>query len=158
MLSGNLSFSQLTPIEQLAFNIAGLNIGATFKKIVNSAEVKSLIIKLNTDNQLFKKGENSLGVRLDAIGGGYAGFTIEEKKRKGQPFDRVTLNDTGDFYGSWTVNATVNYIDINADPIKEDANLFTEWGSDIVGLNEENLQLVTEIILKEIIRFFKSQI
>jgi hypothetical protein len=70
-----------------------------------------------------------------------------EKRKKGQPTDRVTLKDTGDFYSSFQVLPFKGGFIIDADPIKEDTNLFDRYGEDILGLNDENLQLIIKFYL-----------
>lgn len=101
------------------------------------------IIELNTQSQLFDKGIDSTGRSLEDVGGGYSPYTIEIKKSKGQPTDRVTLKDTGDFYQSFRV-----YLDsrsdlvITADTIKDTTDLLREWGKDIIGLTQDSLELL----------------
>lgn len=101
------------------------------------------IIELNTQSQLFDKGIDSTGRSLEDIGDGYSPYTIEIKKSKGQPTDRVTLKDTGDFYQSFRV-----YLDsrsdlvITADTIKDTTDLLREWGKDIIGLTQDSLELL----------------
>ena len=46
-------------------------------------------------------GKQSDGTDIERIGVAYQGYaptTIQIKQRKGQPTDRITLKDTGDFY------------------------------------------------------------
>jgi hypothetical protein len=43
----------------------------------------------------------------------YSDFTIEMKKLKGQPYDRVTLQDTGDFYRG--IKSDVNGLTIDTE-------------------------------------------
>ena len=103
--------------------------------------------------QLFS-GKDSLDVKLSDIGGGYSDFTLElhpEKQR-----DIVNLYDTGEFHKSITVTVDTSLLQIDADPIKTDENgnqtdLFEEWGEDIIGLNEENLQQLIEVIKTKLI-------
>jgi hypothetical protein len=56
-------------------------------------ETKEKIVELNQE-QLFA-GKRSDGSNIRPA---YSGFTINEKEKKGQPYDRVTLKDTGAFY------------------------------------------------------------
>jgi hypothetical protein len=37
-----------------------------------------------------------------------------------------------------------NYFEIDADPIKENANLFTKYGEGVIGLTEESLEKLRE--------------
>lgn len=134
-------------LEQLARSVIALDEVQIAILALNQPDVKNLIIKLNTQDQLFKKGEDSRRISLEDIGGPYSDFTVEIKKAKGQPVDRVTLKDTGDFYESFVVRITNDAgIEIDADPFKDDTNLFQEWGIDILGLNEENLQKIIDVM------------
>ena len=76
-------------------------------------------------------------------------FTIEEKKSKGQPTDRITLKDTGDFYKSWKITKTNTGLLISINPIKDDTNLLEEWG-EMRGLTKENKAILNEQILPTI--------
>lgn len=116
--------------------------------------VKEEIVQLNTIDQLFDKGIDSLNKSL----GKYTSFTIELKKAKGQKTSNITLKDTGDFYRSFKVEATKDSIKINANPIKEDNNLFDDFGAEIVGLTTQNRMRVSEMILNNIIIYVKKQL
>lgn len=104
------------------------------------------IIELNTQNQLFDKGIDSTGKLLSDIGGEYSIVTMQIAAKKGKPKKsrtHVNLNDTNEFYNSFKV-----FLDgqgdfqISADVIKDTTNLLTEWGSNILGLTEESLELL----------------
>lgn len=121
--------------------------------IARMSEHSSLVIKLNTRNQLFDKGINSEGKSLSSIGGGYSLFTLSEAAKDGKPKksrSHVDLHDDGDFYLTFKVEAFRGGFRITADPLKEDTNLFTRWGENIVGLTKESLDLLTEFYLIEI--------
>lgn len=107
---------------------------------------KKLIIELNTNDQLYNKGIDSLGREL----GNYSPATIEGTKNfpgkieKGQRYDHITLNDTGKFYESFKVTLKGTEIIITAQTLKEDTDLLKEWGEEILGLTNENLQRVID--------------
>lgn len=125
-----------------------VDIHAMIQTILQDSEIQQKIIHLNTINQLFEKGEDSLGRKLDDLGGGYSPYTIMKKIEKGQPFDRVTLKDTGDYYDSYKISAPngADYIIIITNPTKDGKNIETEWGGFIVGLNTGNTQwLIYEV-------------
>jgi len=118
------------------------------QSILQDAELQKHIIYLNTIDQLFEKGEDSLGRKLEDVGGSYSPYTIMKKLEKGQPFDRVTLKDTGEYYDSYRIvePSGADYIMIITNPIKEGKNIEQEWGGYIVGLNQENKQwLIDEV-------------
>jgi hypothetical protein len=135
------------PIRNLINGLLSLDIDEIAFEISKTNEFKRLVIELNTEgeasSQLYELGEDSTGKSL----GKYTPFTISEKRKKGQPTDRVTLKDTGDFYSSFQVLPFKGGFIIDADPIKEDTNLFDRYGEDILGLNDENLQLIIKFYL-----------
>lgn len=118
------------------------------QSILQEPDLQKEIIYLNTIDQLFEKGEDSLGRKLKDVGGDYSGFTKQYKFDNGQPFDRVTLKDTGEYYDSYRIVAPsgADYIMIITNPIKDGKNIEQEWGGYIVGLNQENKQwLIDEV-------------
>ncbi len=128
--------------------VVSLDIDLIILEITRTQEFKTLVIKLNTEglptSQLFIKGSDSTGKRLDEIGGSYSPFTIQEKNKKGQPTDRVTLKDTGDFYMSFDVIPFKGGFIIEADTMKDGDNLEDDWGENIIGLDDENTQIILE--------------
>ena len=129
-------------------------------KFAIDVDLKKYIIKLNTIDQLFDDGIDSLGDSL----GEYSISTIEGtssylgKKAKGQPTDRITLKDTGKFYKTFKIEVKNDSFFINANPIKEDNNLFDDFGDEIVGLTEENKIKVSKIILDNTIKYIRKQL
>ncbi len=123
-------------------------------KFAIDVDLKKYIIKLNTIDQLFDDGIDSLGDSL----GEYSPFTVELKKIKGQPTDRITLKDTGKFYKTFKIEVKDDSFFINANPIKEDTNLFDDFGSEIVGLTEENQKKISKTILDNTIKYIRKQL
>jgi hypothetical protein len=135
-------------------SVADLELNEVAFKIASEKEVKDLVIRLNTKDQLFGLGEDSLGDSL----GVYSPFTVEEKKKKGQPTNRITLKDTGEFYSSFNVVPYRGGFTIKANPIKEDSNLFDDFGADIVGLNENNLSILREVYKEKTLEVLKEKL
>jgi len=70
-----------------------------------------------------QKGIDGTGKKMktyEATTGVYSTFTEEVKQRKGQPWDRVTLKDTGRFYKTMDVEEYENdwYVDANFEKSK----------------------------------------
>ena len=120
-------------------NLLKLDRFKAFTFSVDKADTKHLIIEMNTIDQLYKQGINSKGQSLKAIGGDYAYLTKDIKSHFNQPFDRITLKDTGEFYESFNVRVTSTDFTIEADTMK-DEDLTIRWGEDIIGLTDENMQ------------------
>jgi hypothetical protein len=145
------------PLRKIANNILDIDINQIVNAIIATPEFTNFIITLNTGGQLFDQGIDSLGLSL----GRYAPDTIEQKIEKGLPFDRITLFDTGEFYQSFDVIANENddFFTITANPIKEDSNLFEDFGENIVGLTEESKEFLAEKLKvklqKELIKYIQ---
>lgn len=118
-------------------------------------DVQDEIIRINTEDQLEEEGIDSLGRQL----GDYAPSTIAYKRRKGQRYDHVTLKDTGDFYNSFNVKVNVNEIIIDADDSsKYNKPLFEVWGVDVLGLTDDNMNYIKEMILENYIKFVLNEL
>jgi len=94
------------------------------------------IAGMNATDQLYDKGENAIGVSLMDFQP-YTLATIAIKTEKGQPTDRVTLFDEGDFQGSFYIDARENEFEIKAGEWKTE-DLQKKYGKTILGLNHEN--------------------
>ena len=108
-------------------------------------EVKQEIIRLNTKDQLFDKGIDSLNRSL----GVYSKRSIEEfGKRKG----RLQLFDTGEFYNSFRILVDAGGLVILADTIKvgDDGvdDLAVKYGIDILGLEDSNQELLIRTFIE----------
>lgn len=110
------------------------------------SDLGSVITSLNKQNQLYDKGINADGVSIWSYRP-YSQYTIREKQRKGQPHNRVTLKDTGDFYGSFNVMADKSQFEVFATDPKT-AYLRAKYGN-IFGLTQENKQILIEDYLRD---------
>ena len=115
---------------------------ASLSKPVNEAQ----ICELNSEQQLYDYGVNALGVDISDYQP-YSPFTIGIKKMKGQPSDRVTLRDTGDFHSSFFVKFGKDGLAIDATDSKRD-KLVGKYGKQIFGLTQESKTYVSNEILK----------
>lgn len=123
-----------------------------FKKVLDRPEIKRKIIELNTERQLGDEGIDALGnilgfysIATEFLSGG--------RKKQGDPY---TLNDTGAFWASFEVQVYQGHISINAKGQKEDDNLFDKFGIDILGLTDQNLQLLIEDAKEYYIEYYRS--
>lgn len=112
-----------------------LDSGRIAKEIVRDND--NILIDMNAQDQLFAKGVNRLGVRVDEYRP-YSPFTIKVKIEKRQPYDRVTLKDTGEFYDSFYVETAEDRFYIKASDEKADW-LIKKYGAEIFGLTNESL-------------------
>lgn len=99
-------------------------------------EYKSLIISFNADSQMFEKGQDAKG---SLIRPAYKPMTIKMKKKKGQPYDRVTLRDKGKFHRELEVIPHATYVEIKSN-VEYSKYLIKKYGENILGIQEELLR------------------
>lgn len=150
-----------------------LNETEMFNSVLTDKGFQEFILDLNR-SQLFE-GEDSLGVRLDTIGGGYSfttqlltlgkSFTFKPKspdvkggsktKEVGEaPF----LLDSGEYYKSYTLTLGNGFFVINSNPIKEDDNLEDRFGDDLEGLQDKNLKKIIDVIREKFVQEVRLKI
>ena len=111
------------------------------------------VLDMNRD-QLYEKGINHDGESI----GRYAPSTVREKRKKGQPTDRVTLRDKGDFHDEFFIDYDPDAAYIESRDQKT-PTLVTDWGPRIFGLTEENLQiLIDEFMHEALLEEFRNTI
>lgn len=125
--------------------------------ITIKGETKQLIIDLNTKDQLYE-GINADGEDLESIGGQYSNLTIEIKKREGLPTDRITLFQTGDFYDTFEIEPFKGGFEIFADTDKESGDLQIRWGTELLGLTEENKKTLINHYKNEILKAIRKKL
>ena len=137
----------LEGVIKILDNIINLDQDLIIENILKDKGFQRFIIDLNTEEQLFEKGIDSFGASL----GDYTDFTKTVKSIKGQRIDHITLEDTGEFYKSFAIKVQNGGFLITADGQKEDTNLLEEYGKEILGLTDENLQIVIDAIKEKLI-------
>jgi len=121
-------------IERIIENAQKLDEKKAWLEVIDK-DVKDEIIRLNTEDQMYEDGIDSLNNKL----GDYSPYTVMLKRRKGQKTSHITLKDTGAFYDSFKVEVTRTGITIVADDeSRYDIPLTDDYGIDILGLTEEN--------------------
>lgn len=132
-----------------------LTSGKMIQKIIQENE--AAIIDMNAQEQLFESGENSLGVSIASYAP-YTPITIEIKKMKGQPTNRVTLRDEGDFESSFYLVISDKQFEIKASDWKTE-ELVKKYGSNILGLTKENIASLTwDYIYPELMDTLKKEL
>ncbi len=127
-----------------------------FKLVLDNKTIKDLIIFLNTDDQFGQDHVDSLGQALfNNLTDRTTYSLFDEKGRGGKPY---TLRDTGEFWDSFKVIVSNGLITIDADPFKDDDNLFDIYGQDIVGLTDENLQVLIDEALEHYITWYERNL
>lgn len=132
-----------------------LKTGRLIQRIVLDNE--AYIVDMNTQEQLYEEGINRLGVKIMDYAP-YSPVTIQIKEMKGQPTNRVTLRDEGDFHDSFYIEVGDKAFEIKASDEKT-ASLIRKYGRQILGLTNENItELIWEYIYPELMNEAKSRI
>lgn len=114
----------------------GIQSGRIIQMIIQNNEAE--IVDMNAEEQLFEQGVNNLGVELMDYAP-YSPVTIEIKEAKGQPTNRVTLRDEGDFESSFFLEINERQFEIKAADWKTE-ELIKKYGRQILGLTDENIR------------------
>lgn len=116
-----------------------------YKELINILESLAFDIADTNADQMFA------GLRADdtEIEPAYKPFTIAIKKEKGQPTDRVTLKDTGEFHRSIFVKFEGDKIIIDSDSDLRN-KLVDKYGATIFGLTKQNKQALIRILEKRL--------
>ena len=119
-----------------------------YKELINILESLAKAIAETNADQMFS------GIRADDtdIEPTYKPFTVAIKKEKGQPTDRVTLKDTGEFHRSIFVKFTKDTIIIDSNNDLRD-KLVEKYGATIFGLTKQNKQALIRIIERRLNRW-----
>jgi len=144
-------------IRKLTDRVAKLDEGIILNRFVELPIVQKFILDLNRVDQLFNKGIDSKNRAL----GVYTPFTINSKNERGVPVPsdfHITLFDTGQFYSTFVIIPGKDFFEIDANPIREDSNLFEDFGEDILGLNDENLQILIDFFKETVVLRVKEQL
>lgn len=132
-----------------------LTSGRLVQKIIWDNE--AYIIDMNAEEQLFEQGVNRLGVSIMDYAP-YSPVTIAIKEAKGQPTNRVTLRDEGDFQSSIYLEVGDKQFEIKASDFKTE-DLIKKYGRQILGLTDENISiLIWKYIFPDLMAETKKQI
>lgn len=109
--------------------------------------------------QMFE-GILSDGKEIERIGAKYKGYsprTVAIKEKKGQPTDRITLKDTGDFY--FEIFAEPRSEGIIADSADgKSVKLQEDYGTKIFGLADPSKQVYIDKVRPELVRQVTDQL
>lgn len=120
-------------------------------------ENEAFIIDMNAEEQLFEQGINRLGISISDYAP-YSPYTIQIKEQKGQPTNRVTLRDEGDFESSFFLQVSDKQFEIKAGDFKTE-ELIKKYGRQILGLTYENIsQLIWSYIYPDLIDITKKEL
>ena len=101
---------------------------------------------LNTESQLFEKGEDSEGQTL----GDYAPLSVVLRSEAGLPVDRITTRVTGDFHDAWEGNFVKFPVPFTSSDSKT-PDLIALFGVRIFGLTPKSIDILLEDGLRDAI-------
>lgn len=146
-------------ITDLRNRVANFNEALTSGRLIQNIiwDNEAYIVDLNAEEQLYEQGINRLGVEI-AEYAPYSPVTIAIKEAKGQPTNRVTLRDEGDFESSFFLEVGDKQFEIRASDFKTE-DLIRKYGRQILGLTDENIAiLIWQYIHPDLINEAKTQI
>lgn len=146
-------------ITDLRKRVADFNDALTSGRMIQNIiwENEAYIVDMNAEEQLFEQGINRLGVEISDYAP-YSPVTIEIKEAKGQPTNRVTLRDEGDFESSFFLEVGTKQFEIKASDWKTE-ELIKKYGRQILGLTDENIAiLIWQYIYPDLMNEAKKQI
>lgn len=117
---------------------------------------EDIIIQMVVRDQLYDQGIEGRGISIMSYQP-YTARTIQIKQRKGQPYDRVTLRDTGEFYSSLHVEFDDDgfYVTSTDDKAKY---LLARYGKTIFRLTNQNFtELLRNYIIPELQQKLKEK-
>lgn len=131
-----------------------------FNAVLKDKGLQDFILFLNK-SQLFD-GEDSLGVSLKQIGGGYSlttqilsggkSFTFAGESKSKTAGNSPFLYDTGEYYDSYNIKLGDGFFRIDHNPQKDQDNLEDSYGDNLAGLQDENLQKIIDVIFKKFVQ------
>jgi hypothetical protein len=126
----------MTLIE-LNNKIQAFDLDSELDKIISKNE--DVLVDANTDMLFSGIDANNKSL------GEYAPSTIEYKKAKGHPYDRITLKDEGDYYTGKKLVKGNGYTIISSD--YKNAKLVEQFGIDINSVDKSRMATITDEIL-----------
>jgi hypothetical protein len=111
------------------------------------------ILSLNTDQQLYNKGVDRNNIKIAPP---YTAAWVKHKKKKGDPHDRVTLRDTGEFHDSFFISTVKGGFFI--DSTDEKAGWLNNRYFDIFGLTPQNVLRVCDEIRPPLIAAVRAKL
>lgn len=146
-------------ITDLRKRVSDFNEALTSGRLMQNIifENEAYIVDMNAEEQLFEQGINRLGVEISDYAP-YSPVTIAIKEAKGQPTNRVTLRDEGDFESSFFLEVGNKQFEIKASDFKTE-DLIKKYGRQILGLTDENIAiLIWQYIYPDLMDEAKKQI
>jgi hypothetical protein len=140
-------------LEEIIERAMKLNENHAWFQVIDR-EIQWEIIRLNTIDQLFEEGLKSDGSYLPD----YSKASVE---LYGKPDGHIRLKDTGNFYRSFVIKVDPKGAEIIADTMKgtvKNDDLAVRYGLDILGLTEENQNLIADALTNKYIEYLENEL
>lgn len=117
-------------------------------------EAEEIILDMNR-SQMYDEGKDRNGNDIQPP---YAPATIQYKRRKGQPTNRVTLRDKGDFHLSLYIEYDTDGFEIKDDDFKTPF-LTKRYGVAVLGLTDSNVKILSdEVYQPRLLEMLKNKL
>lgn len=138
-------------VEESIIRLPSKILALIFKEIKDNVDALAVRNRVN----LF----SGLDSNLRAIQPPYTPTTQRIKQRKGQPINRVTLRDTGDFYRGIDAvfNTSSKEINITSSDDKT-SDLEDKYGDALIGVSDIDIDWFRDLLLEEVRNGLKSKL
>jgi len=158
-------------IRKLTDRVAKLDENKLVNIYISDDTVKEFILDLNRVEQLFKDGIQSDGSPLTSTNNTpgyyslstqeyYAGKTFSYKGQSKQKIfgEKYFLYNEGKFFSTFVIVPQKDGFLIDANPQRERTNIIEEYGKEIIGLTDENLQIFINSFREAIVDIVKREL
>lgn len=140
-----------TKVDELLKRVNLLSETIAWVNTFDSA-TKEQILDWIREDQLRERGVNKFGEVI-----GYYSYATELISKGQKRFNtHYTLFDSGDFYRSMFVTVTSEMILIDANAQKGKDNLFDKFGTEILGLTDENFDKLKRIVQRSYVNYARQ--
>ena len=140
-------------LRELYQRVKGVDVEALKRDAVQENDKE--LVEINRQKQLYEKGINAEGVEIWDYRP-YKPSTQKKKAGKGQPYDRVTLKDTGKFYKGMLLKVKGDEYDI--DSTDETTRYLKDKYGDIFGIAPQFLTEAQRKVTRSFGRRFKKAV
>lgn len=160
----------MSAITKLYNRLKSVDVNSISQSVMSQRQVQEWLIETAQD-RIYNTGIVSNGQELvtdnAARGEVYSFSTIESKAASNKRFRNVTLEDSGQFYKSWIVEAEKTYYQISAEFNKSDGNIYENFSksfsnassfeSAVLGLTDDEISFfIGNIFYPRFLQIFKN--
>lgn len=138
-------------LDELNKKVQDFNFEVAFDKIM----LENSKVFVDANKEMLYSGIDATGTSL----GEYANSTKQYKQEKGQPYDRITLKDSGDFYLGKRLISEENFdYTIESNDYKQEI-LNEDFGIEINGIDKERtIKIIDEVLTPKLTQAIQNVI